>query len=60
LLTLGFWLAAHRDRPDEVLLCGLAGWSFLADFFLPAYRNPYNDLMNLTAMALLIRSQSLP
>lgn len=60
LLALGFWFVGSRHRPDEVLLCGLAGWSFLADFFLPAYRNPYNDLMILTGIAFLIRAQPIP
>jgi hypothetical protein len=43
LVTLWFWLA--RRQPLDVVLVGIAAWSFLADFFLPALRNCYNDVL---------------
>lgn len=45
LLLLGLWWRAAGSRGDAVVLTGIAGWSFLIDFFLPAYRNPYNDTL---------------
>jgi hypothetical protein len=54
--TLGFasWLAWTRRLSAAALLPGVAAWLFLADFFLPAYRNSYNDVLalNLVALAL--------
>ncbi len=38
-------------REPETLLAGLAAWIFLADFFLPAYRDNYNDVLILDVIA---------
>jgi hypothetical protein len=54
LLLLAGWTWANRDAGDGLLLSGLASWSFLADFFLPAYRNPYNDVMILITVGCLV------
>jgi len=51
-LVFGLWLWRSRGAGDPVFLLGLAAWSFLSDAFLPAYRNPYNDVMILNTLAL--------
>jgi hypothetical protein len=50
------WLWLSRREGTEKLLSGVAAWLFLADFFLPAYRNSYVDVLiiNLVGLALLI------
>ncbi|MDX6767516.1 MAG: glycosyltransferase family 87 protein [Candidatus Methylacidiphilales bacterium] len=57
LIFTWFWLS--RSRPLPTLLLGMAAWSFLIDFFLPAYRNIYNDvlILNILALALAVRAQ---
>jgi hypothetical protein len=47
----GLWLALTFRRAPETLLAGLAAWVFLADLFLPAYRNNYNDVLILDVAA---------
>lgn len=47
-----FWLWFSRGQPAERLLAGLAAWLFLADLFLPAYRNSYNDVLILNVVFL--------
>lgn len=49
----GVWLWFARRAGDGAFMLGLAAWSFLLDAFLPAYRNPYNDVMILNAIALI-------
>jgi hypothetical protein len=44
-VPLGFWIGLSRKQPAERLLPGLAAWFFLADLFLPAYRDSYNDVL---------------
>ncbi len=45
----------------ERLLPGLAAWFFLADFFLPAYRDSYNDVLILDVVLLgLVSARSMP
>ncbi len=44
------WALRRRDTPR--LLLGLAAWMYLLDFFLPAYRNIYNDVLALNFLAL--------
>ena len=44
------WALRRNDLPR--LLIGLAAWMFLLDFFLPAYRNSYNDILALDFLAL--------
>jgi hypothetical protein len=44
------WALRRRDLPR--LLLGLAAWMYLLDFFLPAYRNSYNDVLALNFLAL--------
>lgn len=39
------WLWLSRGFAAERLLPGLAAWFFLADLFLPAYRDSYNDVL---------------
>ena len=46
------WLGLARGQPMERLLPGLAAWFFLADFFLPAYRDSYNDVLILNVVCL--------
>ncbi len=48
----GCWLWYSRGQAVGSLLPGLAAWFFLADFFLPAYRDSYNDVLILDVMAL--------
>jgi hypothetical protein len=48
----GFWLWLSRGQPAERLLPGLAAWFFLADLFLPAYRDSYNDVLILDVVLL--------
>ena len=51
-VSYGVWLWRWRDEPAERLLPGLAAWLFVVDFFLPAYRNNYNDVLILNVVAL--------
>ncbi len=44
------WIGRRIDLPR--LLLGLAAWMYLLDFFLPAYRNSYNDVLALDFLAL--------
>jgi hypothetical protein len=60
LIALGFWLRTTGAASDRMMLLGLAAWSFLIDFFLPAYRNPYNDVMILGALGCLVVEPHLP
>jgi len=46
------WLRLSRRMAPERLLVGLAAWFFIADFFLPAYRDSYNDVLILDVVAL--------
>lgn len=46
------WLWMTRGQPMERLLLGVAGWFFLIDLFLPAYRDSYNDVLIVNIMAL--------
>jgi hypothetical protein len=46
-VIFGVWLWLSRGQPEARLLPGLAAWFFLADLFLPAYRNSYNDVLML-------------
>ena len=46
-----FWVWYFRRLRTEDLLAGLAGWMFLVDLFLPAYRNNYNDVLALDFIA---------
>ena len=55
------WLWLSRDQPAERLLPGLAAWFFLADLFLPAYRDSYNDVLILNVACLgLISARKFP
>jgi hypothetical protein len=53
-IPFGAWcwwaIRARWDTPR--LLLGLACWMFLLDFFVPAYRNLYNDVLALNFIAL--------
>lgn len=44
-LAFGFWLWVSRMQSTERLLVGMAAWIFLADLFVPAYRDSYNDVL---------------
>jgi hypothetical protein len=44
------WTWRRDDLPRRLL--GLAAWAYLLDFFLPAYRNTYNDVLALNFLAL--------
>ncbi|HEV3271377.1 MAG TPA: glycosyltransferase family 87 protein [Candidatus Methylacidiphilales bacterium] len=57
----GFWLWLSRKEPAERLLPGLAAWFFLADLFLPAYRDSYNDVLILdVALAGIVVAKKFP
>jgi hypothetical protein len=57
----GLWLALTFRRVPEGLLPGLAAWVFLADLFLPAYRDSYNDVMILNVLAVgLVTAATIP
>jgi hypothetical protein len=59
LFALWFWWV--REGTAEALLPGFAAWLFLADFFLPAYRDSYNDVLILNVVALgVIGGQEIP
>ena len=47
----GIWLWYSRQMRVADLLPALAAWLFLADLFLPAYRNNYNDVLILDVIA---------
>jgi len=49
-----YWFSRRSSLTDQ--LVGIASWSFLADWFLPAYRNPYNDVLILAWMAVSLLS----
>ena len=53
VLMVGFalWQMLTFRRAPESLLAGLAAWIFLADLFLPAYRDSYNDVLILDVVA---------
>ena len=53
VLLFAAWVWSNRKTPDAAFLLGLAAWAFLSDAFLPAYRNPYNDVMILNVVALI-------
>jgi hypothetical protein len=61
VVPFGFWLWLSREQPAERLLPGLAAWFFVADLFLPAYRNSYNDVLILNVIALaLVTARKIP
>jgi Glycosyltransferase family 87 len=57
LIALWFWVS--RSQPEDVLLIGIAAWAFLADLFIPAPRNSYNDpvILNVLAFLLIMRTR---
>lgn len=61
VVSFALWLWLSRDQRLEALLLGMTAWLFLADFFLPAYRNSYNDVLILNVLALaLVTSPRIP
>lgn len=56
VLLVALWFRASRGQPDDIVLAGIAAWSFLGDLFLPAPRNSYNDvqILNLVAFGLVL------
>jgi len=60
-VPFAFWLWFSREEPAERLLPGLAAWFFLADLFLPAYRDSYNDVLILdVVLAGLVTAKKFP
>ena len=53
VLLFAAWVWCNRKTADAAFLLGLAAWAFLSDAFLPAYRNPYNDVTILNVVALI-------
>ena len=51
-VPFAIWLWWSRKFAVEQLLAGLAAWFFIADLFLPAYRDSYNDVLILDVVAL--------
>ena len=49
-IPFALWLWFSRGQSAERLLPGLAAWFFLADLFLPAYRDSYNDVLILNVV----------
>ena len=49
---IGGWFWWCRKADEMTWLAGIVAWFFLTDWFLPAYRNPYNDVLVLGALAL--------
>lgn len=56
VLLVSIWFWCGRSKSDDILLAGVAAWSFLGDLFLPAPRNSYNDvqILNLVALGLVM------
>ena len=56
LLAVGvpftIWLGLSRKLLVERALVGLAAWFFIADLFLPAYRDSYNDVLMLDVVTI--------
>ena len=50
-VPFAFWLWFSRRQPVASLLPAVAAWAFLADLFLPAYRDSYNDVLILDVLA---------
>jgi hypothetical protein len=46
------WLGLSRKIAVEQVLVGVVAWVFIADLFLPAYRDSYNDVLILDVAAL--------
>jgi hypothetical protein len=60
-VVFSLWLWLSRAQPLSHLLPALAAWLFLVDFFLPAYRDNYNDVLILdVAAAGLVATTRLP
>lgn len=60
-VVFSLWLWLTRAQPLPRLLLALAAWLFLVDFFLPAYRDSYNDVLILDVVATgLLATTSLP
>ena len=51
-ILIAAWYFFSRKQTDAALLIGIAGWTFIGDFFLPALRNCYNDVLILNVMAI--------
>jgi len=51
-LPFAVWLRLSRKIAPEKLLAGLAACFFIADLFLPAYRDCYNDVLMLDVVAM--------
>ena len=51
LALFGAWHWLARRQDEDTILLGLGCWALLADFFLPALRNSYNDVLILAALA---------
>jgi len=65
LLAVGvpfaLWLWFSRSQRAEGLLAGVAAWFFLADLFLPAYRDSYNDVLILdVVLAGIVTAKNFP
>lgn len=54
VILIAAWSWKARRLPTDHLLLGIACWTFLMDFFLPALRNSYNDVLILCAIPLAI------
>lgn len=52
-LTLGIaaWWRRYGSNRQEELVAGVLAWAFLTDWFLPAYRHPYNDVLVCAVLA---------
>lgn len=53
---VGGWFWWRRKAGEMTWLVGVVTWFFLTDWFLPAYRNPYNDVLVLGVLALALQA----
>lgn len=52
---IGGWFWWRRKADEMTWMAGIVTWFFLTDWFLPAYRNPYNDVLVLGVLALALQ-----
>jgi hypothetical protein len=52
IVLFAAWLWISPGCGESNLFIGMAAWLFLADMFLPAYRDSYNDVLILDVIAL--------
>jgi len=51
MMGMAAWWWRHHSNRNEELMAGALAWAFLTDWFLPAYRHPYNDVLVCAVLA---------